>query len=231
MECRPPQGPALVRWLIEEFKSRGIQASPRLCEMMIRRAGDNPHLLLSEAEKLSLFLGPGQTLDEGHILALVSPGFDAQLYHLADHLGRRRLREAMFALLEILSDSHRPKDRKDKGPAGGRKGGDSGRISETLAACENRFLALVHFKTLAEATGGRAEETADLKPPDFIARLSSTTIRFIREQAPRWSWPELIRALADLEESHRTLRLTGNVPGQAVLENLVLKLGSAGRDR
>ena len=213
VDCRPPKGEALVKWLAEELKTRGLSADRQVCALIIERAGDNPRLLAGEAEKLSLYLEPGQNLSAEVVRDLIRPVLDAQLYHLTDHLGRGRLHEALTDLLEIMSDSHQEKDKKTQ---------DSDRTMLVLAALENRFLAFLNDRA-------RPAGDEDWPTPKFMAKLSPHTRRIIQDQLGRWSWPELSKALAALEEAHLTLVSSGDHPPRTLLENLTMKLAALGR--
>jgi DNA polymerase III delta subunit len=204
VDCRPLKGEALVKWLAEELKIRGLSADRRVCALIIELVGDNPRFLAGEAEKLSLYLEPGQKLSAELVRELVRPILDAQLYHLADHLGQGHVREALAALLEILSESHQGKDQKKQ---------DSDRTMLVLATLGNRFLAFLN---------GRAR-------PEFMAELHPFTRRKIQEQLSRWSWPDMTHALAALEETHLTWVSSGDHPPRILLENLVLTLAALGR--
>jgi len=213
VDCRPLKGEALAKWLAGELKSRGLPASLQVSKLIIERAGDDPRLLAGEAEKLSLYLDPGQQLSAELVRDLVRPLLDAQLYHLTDHLGRGRLREALTDLLEILNDRHQEKDKKKQA---------SDQNMQIMAALENRFLAFLH---------GRAKPAGaeDWPTPRFMANIQPLTRKIIQDHLGRWSWTGLTRALAALEEAHLTLVSSGDHPPRMLLENLVLKLAALGR--
>jgi len=218
VDCRPLTGEALVKWLAEELKTRGLSADRHISALIIELAGDNPRLLVAEAEKLSLYLEPGQRLTAELVRELVRPVLDAQLYHLTDHLGRGRLREALLCLLEVLSENHQEKDKKGKD----KKSQGSDRNMKILGALENRFLAFLNER--ARPAGAR-----DWPTPGFMAQLSPVTRKIIQEQFGRYSWPDLAQALAALEEVRLTLVSSGDHPPPILLENLALKLAALGR--
>jgi len=217
VDCRPLTGEALVKWLADELKTRGISADRQVCALIIELAGDSPRLLAGEAEKLSLYLEPGQRLSAELVRELIRPVLDAQIYHLTDHLGRGQIREALADLLEILSDSH-----QEKGLEKDKKGQGSDRSMLVLSALENRFLAFLHERA-------RPADARDWPAPGFVAKLSPFTRRKIQEQIGRWSWPDLAQALAALEEVRLTLVSSGDHPPRILLENLALKLAALGR--
>ena len=199
VDCRSPKGTALAKWLAEEFKSRGVAASPQVCGLVIERAGGDLNVLLGEAEKLSLFLGEGGTLEASLVRALVSPAPDANIFELGEALGRHDLKTALSTLLELLAtEDHRP----------------------VLAMMTRHFRLLLQIKIRQAGLGQSRlgpEEAGRLGLHPFV--LEKT-----QGQAAAWPWPEVTRALAALEEAHLAL-VTTSAPPQAVLENLALKLG------
>ena len=225
VDCRPLKGEALVRWLAGELKDRGLTADRQTCALIIERAGDNPRLLAGEAEKLSLYLGPGQNLSAELVRELVRPILDSKLYHLTDNMGWGRLQEALGDLLEILSDSHQEKDKKNKQGKGRqeKESQDSDPTWLILGAIRNRFLAFLHYRA-------RQADAESWPPPKFMADLHPNTLRTIQNQSGRWSWPELTRALASLEETYLTLVSSGDQQPRTLLENLTLRLAAQGRN-
>ena len=213
VDCRPLKGEALVKWLAGELKSRNIPASLQVCRLIIERAGEDQRLLAGEAEKLSLYLDPGQKLSDELVRDLIRPVLDAQLYHLTDHLGRGRVREALTDLMEILNDSHQEKDKKKQA---------SDRAMQIMAALENRFLAFLHSRA-------RPADAEDWPTPGFMSNIAPYTRKIIQDQLGRWSWTDLTRALAALEKTHLTLISSGDHPPKMLLENLALKLAALGR--
>jgi len=222
VDCLPPRGEALVKWLANELKSRGVTASAQVSRLIIERAlgesqartADDLNILLGEAEKLSLYLRPERALTDKLAQDLVRPVLDAQLYHLTDHLGRGQIQKALADLLEIMSDRHQGKDKKKQ---------SSDPSHNVLGALENRFLAFLDGRA-------RTADAADWPTPKFMANLKPFTRKTIQEQSGRWPWPELARALAALEEARLTLISSGSPPSQPLLENLLLKLADPGQN-
>ena len=201
--CQPPKGAALVKWLAGELKSRGVTAAPQVCELIIERIGDDLNTLLGEAEKFSLFPGEGRALSEDLVRSMVRLAPNANIFKLGEALGRHDEKTALNTLLELLAtEDHRP----------------------VLGMMVSHFRNMLQIKTRQGCLGrtrlGR-EEAGPLGLHPFV--LEKT-----QGQAAAWSWPDLARALAALEETHLTLVSSGDHPPQAILENLALKLASPG---
>lgn len=199
VDAAPPKGAALVKWLAAEFSARGVSAAPPVCSLIIERAGSDLNVLLGEAEKLSLYVGQGGTLRPEEARRLVSLAPNANIFELGEALGRRDVKSALATLLDLLATEH---------------------PLPVLAMMVRHFRIILQIKTRQSSKGmsrlGR-EEAADLGLHPFV--LEKT-----QGQAAAWPWAEVTRALAALEEAHRTL-VTTSTPAQMVLENLAVELG------
>lgn len=199
VDCRPPKGAALVKWLAGEFKDRGVEASAQVCSIIIERAGSDLNVLAGEAEKLSLYLGEGGTLTAGQAREMVSLAPNANVFELGEALGRHDLKAGLATLLDLLAVEHH---------------------MPVLAMMVRHFRLILRIKTRQAALGvGRlgADEASRLGLHPFV--LEKT-----QGQAADWSWRSVSEALRSLEEAHRAL-VTSSAPPQMVLENLALKLG------
>lgn len=200
VEAKAPKGAALTKWLVERFEERGVTIAFQAAGLIIERAGTELPALLGEAEKLSLYLGDGGRVTPELARELVSLAPNANVFELGEALGRRDTRTAMAVLLELLvTEHHLP----------------------VLAMMVRHFRIMLQIKTRQASTGRSrlgSDQAAELGLHPFV--LEKT-----QGQAAAWSWTELARALATLEETHRTLVTTATDP-QSVLENLVLTLSN-----
>ena len=201
VDAAPPKGAALVKWLGAEFSERGVTAAPSVCSLIIERAGNDLNVLLGEAEKLSLYVGPGGTLTADQARGLVSLAPNANIFELGEALGRHDLKSALATLLDLLATEH---------------------PLPVLAMMVRHFRLILQIKTrqtsLKTSRLGRDEASALGIHPFVLEKAQG--------QAAAWAWGDVARALTVLEEAHRTL-VTTSTPAQMVLENLALELGLA----
>ena len=199
VDCKPPKGAALVKWLSEEFKARGVIAPAQICSIIIERAGSDLNMLTGEAEKLSLYLGEGETLTAELVQEMVSLAPNANVFELGEALGRHDLKSGVATLLDLLATEHH---------------------LPVLAMMVRHFRLILRIKTRQAALGVSRlgpEEASNLGLHPFV--LEKT-----QGQAAAWPWRSVAEALQSLEEAHRTL-VTSSAPPQMVMENLALKLG------
>ncbi len=198
VDCQPPKGAGLVKWLSEEFRARGVAAPPAVCSLIIERAGSDLGVLGGEAEKLSLYLGDGGRLTAEVVRDLVGLAPGGNIFELGDALGRRDARAALPILLNLLATEHH---------------------LPVLAMMARHFRILMLVKT-RQASRGTARLAREEAPSLGLAPF---VLEKTQGQAAAWAWPDLIRALAALEDAHRTLVTTATDP-RSVLENLALAL-------
>lgn len=202
VDCAPPKGAALARWLVAELAARGIKADDRSCALIIERAGSDLNVLLGEAEKLSLYLGDGGTLSSGLVGQMVSISPNADIFQLGEALGKRDLRAALSTLMELMATEHH---------------------LPVLAMMVRHFRLMLLIKTRQAQLGVR---TLDQSEAPGLG-MHPFALKKTQNQAADWNWRDLSQALKALEDAHRTL-VTTATPPQMVLENLALSLAAKG---
>lgn len=198
VECYPPKGAALNRWLAEEFKARGVEATTGVCALIIERAGNDLETLLGEAEKLSLYLGVGGRLTIDLVRSLVSLSPEGNVFRLGEALGGRDHRQALIDIIELLTTENH---------------------MMVIAMMVRHFRLMLQIKTRQAS-----QETRNLPSTEAHSLgIHPFVLQKTQGQAAAWGWRELIEALAALEEAQRTL-VTIPTPANLVLEQLALKL-------
>lgn len=211
VDCTPPKGQALSKWLVDEFKNRGVSINSAVASIIIERTGvdlkktsaNDLNVLAGEAEKLSLYVGAGNSVDAALAREMVSLAPNADVFELGDALGRCDAKAALASILDLLAtENHMP----------------------VLAMMVRHFRLLLQVKTRQASLGlsrlGR-EDAAELGLHPFVLEKTQA-------QTSGWSFQALTEALAALEDAHRTL-VTTSSPPEMILEALVLKLTSPAR--
>ena len=198
VDCSPPKGAALSKWLAGELSARGVKADERTCALVIERSGHDLNTLLGEAEKLSLYLGRDGTLTPDLVRRLVSISPNADIFQLGEALGRHDLKTALSTLMELLATEHH---------------------LPVLAMMVRHFRLMLLIKTRQAALGVKVLDQSEAS----ALGMHPFALKKTQGQAAEWSWRELSAALSSLEDAHRTL-VTAPTPPQMVLENLAVKL-------
>lgn len=198
VDCAPPKGAALTKWLVNEFAARGANCPAGVANLVIERLGEDLPALLGEAEKLSLYVGPGGAITPALVKDMVALSPSATVFMLGDALGQQNARGAITALLELLTtENHMP----------------------VLAMMVRHFRLMLQVKTL------QALYRTDRLSPDQARDLGlhPFVLGKTQAQAARWGWPALKEALRLLEEAHRAA-VTTATPPRYLLEDLALRL-------
>ena len=96
----------LPKWVAEQFARHGVKVSAEACRALVELAGDNPHELAGEIDKLALWAG-GDEIGEDEIELLVAARADAPPWTLTDAWGRREVAGVLSACESILERSNR----------------------------------------------------------------------------------------------------------------------------
>ncbi|MFM9061210.1 MAG: DNA polymerase III subunit delta [Bacteroidota bacterium] len=100
VQSDPLKDKALDAWLDETVIQRGYLLNPKAKALLLEFVGNNPELLASEIEKLSLNLPQGQSIEPEHIEKFVGISREYNVFELQDALGEqdasRALRLAVY---------------------------------------------------------------------------------------------------------------------------------------
>src|SRR5262245_3962292 len=96
----------LPKWVAEQFARHGVKVSAEACRALVELAGDNPHELAGEIDKLTLWAGDDE-IGEDEVEMLVAPRADTPPWTLTDAWGRREVAAVLSACESILERSNR----------------------------------------------------------------------------------------------------------------------------
>jgi DNA polymerase-3 subunit delta len=96
----------LPRWVAEQFARHGVKVSPEASRALVELAGENPHELAGEIDKLAVWAA-GEEVGEDEIELLVAARADVPPFALTDAWGRREVPAVLAACERILEQSTR----------------------------------------------------------------------------------------------------------------------------
>jgi len=96
----------LPKWVAEQFTRHGVKASREACSALVELAGDNPHELAGEIDKLALWAGADE-IGEDEVEVLVAARGETPPWTLTDAWGRREVAGVLSACESILERSNR----------------------------------------------------------------------------------------------------------------------------
>jgi DNA polymerase III subunit delta len=96
----------LPKWVADQFARHGVRVSVEAARALVELAGDNPHELAAEIDKLSLWAGKDE-VGEDEIERLVAARAEVPPFTLTDAWGRRDVAGVLAATESILERSTR----------------------------------------------------------------------------------------------------------------------------
>jgi DNA polymerase III subunit delta len=195
-EAEPPRLYEMPRIALREAELRGHALSEQGAQALADALGPDLAALDDALERLSLFVGAGQPIDERAVETCVAHVRTESVWSLVDAVGERNARQALAAAASLLTDREPPL----------------------------RILALVarQLRILAKL---RAELASGLKPQEATQRAGAPPFkaRELCAMAKRFDDAQLARAFRVIAETDVALK-GSKVPGARVLEGAVLAL-------
>ena len=103
-----PEPRAVSTWVTTLARERGHAIAPAAVDRLLERAGTELARIDDELEKLSLLIGPNETIDVRHVDALVATTRSRAVEELTDRLARRDLGGAIRALRGLVAGGEAP---------------------------------------------------------------------------------------------------------------------------
>jgi DNA polymerase-3 subunit delta len=201
VDCPAPTAAELPGWVAKLFQDKGLKISPEAVNVLLDRVGDNLQTLASEADKLSLWPGPKERITPKIIRENVSLNSTSVLYELSTPIAEGNMGKAAPILLDLLQ----------KLPP-----------FSILSVLATHFMRLFEVKVHLE--DAKAEGNA-LPSAILSQRVEHKAyyLEILRGQAAKWTFSNLKKAIALLEESSRSF-VTIATPRPIILEELCAKL-------
>ena len=189
----------LPRWVAEQFARHGVKVSSEACRALVELAGDNPHELAGEIDKLAVWAA-GEEIGEDEIELLVAARADVPPFALTDGWGRREVPAVLAACERILEQSTRS--------------GEIHMLLGRLVAHVRRVQACQRL----DADGVRPRDAAaELKMHPFAAEKAFA-------QARNFSVEELREAIVRLSDLDLAVKGGSRLPAELELERTLVAI-------
>ncbi|MEM9074720.1 MAG: DNA polymerase III subunit delta [Myxococcota bacterium] len=190
------KGAALRDFAVSEAEARGHTLAPNAAAALLDALGDDLSAIDDAIERLSLFVGAGQRIDEAAVEACVTRVRADTIWALVDAVSMRDAAKASAAAQSLLADREPPL-----------------RIL-AMVARQIRMVAKMRDALARGISAGDAAREAGVPP--FKANA-------MKEAARRFSLQELTRAFDILADTDLMLK-GSRVPGDVALHHAVLAL-------
>ncbi|MEC7523254.1 MAG: DNA polymerase III subunit delta [Myxococcota bacterium] len=106
--AQPMKGQQMRRFAVDEAGRRGHKLTPKAAEALIEALGEDLAAVDDALERLSLYVGDGQRIDERAVEACVSRIAADTIWQLVDSVAVRDTRNALHAAGSLLADREPP---------------------------------------------------------------------------------------------------------------------------
>jgi DNA polymerase-3 subunit delta len=191
-----PTGKALVRWVVGHAKGLGLDLPEDVAGSLIERCSGDKQRLVSEMEKLALYVA-GRPTTEEDVEALCPPDVQSNIFAFVDALAAGD-RGRVLRLLEDLISTGEP-------------------LLRVTYMVRRQFRLVARARALFERGASQGEVARELKVPPFVARK-------LEEQARGLSDEDLEEALSLVLNLERGLKGGSDLGDELQVELAVLKL-------
>jgi DNA polymerase III subunit delta len=191
-----PTGRALVGWVVEHAKRLDLDLPEDVARGLIERCSGDKMRLVSETEKLALYVGEGRATKQD-VEALCPPDVQSNIFAFVDALAAGDRGEAIKLLEDLVGTGEPPL-----------------RVTYMV---RRQFRLVGRARTLFERGASQGEVAKELKVPPFVARK-------LEEQASRLNDEDLERALELVLDLERGLKGGSDLGDTLQVELAVLKL-------
>ncbi len=102
-ELSSPAEKYLPQWTVEEAQRIEKRIDPQLAQRLVELTGGRVDRIVSELEKLALYVGEAQTIDAAAVEAVTSISEEATVFELVDSIGQQDALAALAALSCLLT--------------------------------------------------------------------------------------------------------------------------------
>ncbi len=191
-----PTGRALLRWVVGHAKKLGLDLPEDVARGLIERCSGDKMRLMSEMEKLALYVGEGRATKED-VGALCQPDVQSNIFAFVDALAVGDRGSALKLLEDLIGTGEPPL-----------------RVTYMV---RRQFRLVAQARTLFERGASLAEVAGELRVPPFVARK-------LEEQASSLGADDLEQALELVMDLERGLKGGSDLGDELQVELAVLKL-------
>ncbi|MFO1443393.1 DNA polymerase III subunit delta [Bacillus sp. Bva_UNVM-123] len=196
LEAKKLSEAELKSWVNERASMNGVEIDDRAIELMITLAGTNLFMLTSEVDKLALFVGVGNRIDEETVDRLVSRSLEQNIFTLVDKIVHRKIDEALRIYYDLLKQNEEP--------------------IKILSIITGQFRLIYQVKELARRGYGQQQIAGNLKVHPFRIKLAAGQAQLFQDL-------ELANIMKLLAEADFAMK-TGGMNKQLLIEMFLFRL-------
>ncbi|MGF1471840.1 MAG: DNA polymerase III subunit delta, partial [Rubrobacteraceae bacterium] len=191
-----PTGRALVKWAVGHAQKSGLDLPEDVAGFLVGRCSEDKSRIISEIEKLSLYVGDKITTPED-VEDLCPPDLQSNIFSFVDSLGNGQREQALKLLEELLATGEPP--------------------LRILYMIRRQYGLVARAKSLSGQGASSGELAKELKVPPFV-------VRKLEEQGRRLEEEDIDRAFELLLELEGGLKGGQDLGDELQVEIAVFKL-------
>ncbi|MBU8879457.1 DNA polymerase III subunit delta [Bacillus sp. FJAT-29790] len=170
----------LRAWIKERASINGVQIDEKAVDLMLTLTGTNLFMLTSEVDKLALYSGVGNKIDEQTVEKLVSRSLEQNIFSLVDKIVHRKIDDALRIYYDLLKQNEEP--------------------IKILAVITGQFRLIYQVKELARRGYGQQQIAGYLKVHPFRIKLAAGQAQLFGDE----ELSMIIKLLADADYQMKT---------------------------
>ena len=204
--------------LAELLREKNLKMPQAVAEAFLERTGYDTRQMAMEIEKLAVSCGEGASVTADHVRLLVSPGREAPVFELTEHVGMRNLPAALKSLKNLQAQ-------KLNAMAIIYPLQSHIRMLALIRDCLNRRWCRAKAGYGESPWSENPEEDAVLSRlgKDDPRKMHSFRVQKLAEQCAYWTDRELARALRQIVKTHERL-VSSPVSSELLMELLIVAL-------
>lgn len=198
VNCKPFDEKTMDAWLKMQAERYNITFDDVAKEKLVTKVGTNLFLLVSEMEKLALYVGEGGTVTEQHVDHLTARSLEQDIFSLIDKALKKKLDEAIVIYHDLLKQREEPL------------------LILILIARQLRIYYQV--KLLSQRSYSQKQIATQLKLHPYVVKLAMREINRFEEE-------RLLSLLKEVANTDYAIK-SGRMDKQLAVELLLIKLAA-----
>jgi len=196
LEAKKLSEAELKFWIKERAGFNKVEIEGRAIELMLTLVGTNLFMLTGEVDKLALYVGAGNRIEEQTVDKLVSRSLEQNIFTLVDKIVHRRIDEALRIYYDLLKQNEEP--------------------IKILSIITGQFRLIYQVKELARRGYGQQQIAGFLKVHPFRIKLAAGQAQLFSEQ-------ELATIMSSLANADYEMK-TGGMNKKLLIEMFLFQL-------
>ncbi|ARK29302.1 DNA polymerase III subunit delta [Halalkalibacter krulwichiae] len=198
VDCSPFDDKLLLQWLDAQAHAKGFTFSPGGKERLLERLGPQLLQLVSEMNKLALYVGDGGVVDQEVVDLLVARSLEQDVFALIDYAVKKQLDKALVIYHDLLKQKEEP--------------------LKLLALIARQLRIFYQVKEMGRRSYSQKDIASQLKLHPYVVKLAS-------QQVNKFQDKQLLHLLESAADADYAIK-SGKMEKTLAVELLLMRLSS-----